>query len=388
MGGEEDIIESFDTGSFESEIEPFVQAHNDFAVRLFKLLNRESGNVFFSPFSLSTCLAMLYCGADGKTEKEIRDTLGYDTANMNKEDISSSVQQFLTDLEKNQGGCVLELASYLLIHSSCVANEEFKTIVESKFRSSISEVSFDEDSKQINKDVKEWVQNKTHMMTHHTESLNTSDIMVLLNGIYFQGSWLQPFDKQSTVLQCFYNQEDDDNAKEVEMMHLKGTLLCLENDEYQVVQLPFRAEEIAMLVLLPTSKITLDAFEDELTPTFIQDMRRNMHKRKVHLELPKFRLEYCKSVKSCLQSSGLEKIFDKTAEFGGISSSEALVISDILHKTVIDINEEGSEATAATVFTVKCDEADTPVLVDHPFIFAIYDLRSDIILFLGKVGEL
>ncbi|KAG8176525.1 hypothetical protein JTE90_020361 [Oedothorax gibbosus] len=175
------------------------------------------------------------------------------------------------------------------------------------------------------------------------------------------------------------------------MMHKEFRFGYYEGGSYTVLQLPYVGRQVAMMVLLPRSLEGIDELEHELTPELFQDLTRQVNPRKVKVALPKFKFEYTKSMKETLKSLGLSKVFDGGAEFGGMSDSN-LCVSNVVHKAVVEVNEEGSEAAAATAVMIakRCMKMlETPnFVVNHPFLFSIYDTESSAVLFLGRINEL
>ncbi|KFM71493.1 putative serpin-like protein, partial [Stegodyphus mimosarum] len=255
----------------------------------------------------------------------------------------------------------------------------------------MQEVDFQKESEKIVQQINEWVKEKTNgMITRLLNSLEPETVVVLLNAIYFKGSWLYQFKKNSTQCQNFYNRGKKDEIQQVEMMQLKAPFLVMENDTFQALKLPYKGKDIAMLIFLPRSLDGLEELESKLNANFIRDVTKRMRERKVKVALPKFRLEYSKSLITAFKNLGMNRIFQRGAELGGMSDSNQLEVSDICHKAVLVVNEEGCEAAAATaVIIMKRRLAIEPLfIVDHPFLFIIYDERNGLILFIGRVQEL
>ncbi|KFM58370.1 putative serpin-like protein, partial [Stegodyphus mimosarum] len=319
------------------------QANNHLSVNLYRVLSKEDGNVFFSPFSLSTALAMLFCGSKSSTSQEMREVLGYEVANIPDENIKSSFQQLLSVLEKTPDNYILCYANSLLSQKDFNVKEEYKTVLEESFKALLMEVDFVHESQNVVSQINNWVKDKTNnMIPQLLDSLDPATVLVILNAVYFKGNWLNKFNEKATFLQYFYNKGMEDNAVQVDMMHLKESFPYLENESFKAVQLPYKGEEIAMLILLPKSRNGLEEVENKLSSNFIQDFKQNMRKMKIELALPKFRLEYSKSMKNAFQELGMKRVFECGADLSGINDSKQLNVSEIIHKAVVVVNEEGS----------------------------------------------
>ncbi|XP_054719257.1 uncharacterized protein LOC129228601 [Uloborus diversus] len=366
-------------------------ANNYLAINLHRLLAEEKQNVFFSPFSISTALAMLFCGSRAETASELKAVLGYEHAKMEDDKVASAFADIVSSIEQSPEDYVLAMANCLMSQKDFEVKDEYKSLLNDSFKAMLQEVDFRNETEEAVNQVNEWVKEKTHeMIPQLLDSLDESTAILLLNAVYFKGKWLNLFQERATFLQYFYNQGIEDNAKQVDMMHLKEEFPYVEKESFKALQLPYKGDEIAMMVLLPNSRDGLEDLESKLTPDLFRDLKQQMRKVKVELALPKFKLEYSKSLKECFQKMGLNKAFQRGAEFGGISDCEELAVSEIIHKAVLDVNEEGSEAAAATVVGVMlcCLTFDPEFIVDHPFIFTIYNTKNDIILFMGRVDEL
>ncbi|GFX55713.1 uncharacterized serpin-like protein TK1782 [Trichonephila clavipes] len=366
-------------------------ASNHLGIHLYKLLAKEKRNVFFSPFSVSTALAMLFFGTEKKTNEEMQNVLGYETTNIKDERLKSCFQKLLDSLESNPDSYNLACANSVLADKEFSVKKEYKSLLIDFFKACVEEVDFmNENDKALNR-INEWVSEKTHgMIPKMLESIDPSTVMVILNAVYFKGFWLEQFDENETILKYFNNKGEENNYKEVDTMHIKKKFMYVEEETYKALQLPYKGGDIAMLILLPNLENGLKELESSLNSTFFQDLKHKMKETKVEVALPKFQLEYEKSLKECFKELGINKIFHSEAELGNISNSANIFVSDIIHKAAVVVNEEGSEATASTVVEIVayCMSFDPEFFVDHPFLFIIYNTKNDLILFMGRVNEL
>ncbi|KFM58371.1 putative serpin-like protein, partial [Stegodyphus mimosarum] len=360
-------------------------------MNVYKLLAKEEKNTFFSPFSLSTALAMVFCGSENETAKEIRLAIGYNVENITGDNIKSGFQQLLSTLEKASDNYVLNYANSLLSQKGFAVKEEYKLVLRESFRALLMEMDFVGESEKVINHINEWVKNKTnHMIPQLVDFLDPSTVMVILNAVYFKGTWSHKFNEKLTFRQNFYNKGTESSMKLVDMMHIKESFLYSEKGSFKALQLPYHGEEIAMLLLLPNSRNGLKELEKQLSADFFKDLKCEMLLTEVDVALPKFRLEYSKSMKEIFQELGIRRLFECGAELGGISDYKELMVSEVIHKAVIIVNEEGTEAAAATfVGFMRCSLTFNPeFIVDHPFAFVIYNTKCDLIIFMGKVEEL
>lgn len=366
-----------------------VEGSNRLAINLHKALARSRENVFFSPFSLSSVLSMLLHGVREDTESELRKCLAYE--NIERDALANTFETFISSLNNFPEGYTISYANSLVMDKQFDVIEQYKSDLSKFFKALCVEADFVNESAAAVDQINDWVKDKTNgMISKLLESLEPSTVVVLLNAVYFKGLWLKQFKEKSTFLQYFYNQGMEDNAKLVDIMHLKESFLWVEKETFKVLQLPYRGEDIAMLVFLPKSRDGLHEMEDLMTPNFIADIKKEMHSRKIEVALPKFRLEYSNELKATFQELGVKRIFQSGADFGGISDCKNLVVSQIVHKAVLEVNEEGCEAAAATAAVImrRSIEYCPEFIVDHPFAFVIYNLKNDLILFMGRVTDL
>lgn len=373
------------------DIIALARANNSLAVSLHRILAEEKQNVFFSPFSVSTAMAMLLCAAEGKTASEMCSVLGYDDAGIKKDDVASIFEEQMSLLLQTPDSYTLSCSNAMLNQKGFNVKEEFKKILFESFKALHMEIDFMQENQKAVDLINGWVKEKTNdMIPKIVQSLDRNTVLILINAIYFKGTWMQKFDKKRTHPQIFYNKGIEDNGKEVDMMKMKEKFPFYEDSILQALQLPYIGEEVAMLILLPRERDGLESLEKNLCPSFVQDLKIKLRKRDVIISLPRFRLEYTKSLVPVFKELGMKHVFSRGAELGIASDSPDLAVSEILHKAVLEVNEEGSEAAAATMVAVMmCALIIEPEFVaDHPFAFVIYNTKSDLILFMGRVNEL
>ncbi|GBM25493.1 putative serpin-like protein TK1782 [Araneus ventricosus] len=367
------------------------EASNNFGIHLYYLLAKENTNVFFSPFSISTALAMLFCGAQKETAKEMREVLGYEAVNIKDEELKSCFQKLLDALDSNQESYTLNCANAVLSNKEFSVKEEYKSLLEHFFNAFFKEVDFVNESDEAVKLVNEWFNKKTNnMIPNILDSLDPSTVLIILNAVYFKGYWSYPFEEDDTNPQDFYNKGDKNNCRQVDMMHIRDIFLYTKKESYKALELPYEGGNISMLILLPNSKDGLSELESSLSSTFIQDLEQSMSETKVEVALPKFKLEYSTSLKEKFQSLGLSRVFNNGAHLNAINDSDELFLSEVNHTAILVVNEEGSEAVAFTGMKVSGSRApmeQAKFIVDHSFMFVIYNVANNLILFMGRVDN-
>ncbi|XP_054716948.1 uncharacterized protein LOC129226369 [Uloborus diversus] len=370
-------------------------ANNDLALNLHRKLSKASqGNVFFSPFSISSALAMLFYGAKGETAEELRTALGYNKANLENEQVHHIFNQFLTQTFSNQNSnaYALKSANAILVDKSVDLIEDYRHEIQRLYEATVQDVEFAKDAPEIVAEVNHWVKDKTNgKIEKLLDKLDRSTALVLLNAVYFKGTWKKQFDAKRTLVQTFYNNGLQSGAKNTEMMHIKEHFPYANIFDCQALELPYKGENISMLILLPNAKDGLTSLEESLTVDKLQAIRKELYKTKVDVAFPKFKIEYDQEMSSYLKSLGAGKIFSPSSDLSGMTSNKVSV-NQVLHKAFVEVNEEGSEAAAVTGVVINrmrpMLDDETDFVADHPFVFAIVDKISDMILFLGHVNTL
>lgn len=358
----------------------------------FKLLAEvevdEDDNMFISPTSLFAALSMVYNGADGETKDEIAEVLqaeGISVADLNEANAS-----LMAMLDKDSKQIQLSMANSIWLNDDFHFQKDFAENNKDYFNAEIEEIDvLDKASaKKINDWVKQATNDKIEDMVE--ESLDPNLVALLLNAIYFKGDWTYEFDKALTENRPFHLK--DGTTKEVPLMNLSEELAYMENDDFQAVSLPYGDEEMSMKVFLPKGEISLETFQQSLTSENWAEWDAEFTPQEGTILLPKFQLEYETILNDALKKLGMATTFDDRADFTKmIEEEKKLSIDEVKQKTFIDVNEEGTEAAAATSIGVVMSSAplDGPFYmeVNRPFFIAITDEETDMILFMGSIGN-
>ncbi|XP_047593809.1 leukocyte elastase inhibitor-like [Lutra lutra] len=377
-------------------MEQLSTANTHFAVDLFRALNKDNptGNIFISPFSISSALAMIFLGTRGNTAAQVSKTLHFDTV----EEIHSKFQSLNADINKCGASYILKLANRLYGERTYNFLPEFLASTQKMYGAELASVDFQQASEDSRKVINEWVKGQTEGKIPELLEAGTVDSMtklVLVNAIYFKGSWEDEFRKEDTADTPFRLNRKD--KKTVKMMYQKKKLPFgyIQDLKCRVLELPYRGKELSMIILLPDDiedgSTGLKKLEEQLTLEKLHEWTKaeNLDWVEVNVHLPKFKLEESYDLNSHLAHLGIEDLFSRKADLSGMSGTRDLFISKVVHKSFVEVNEEGTEAAAATagIATFAMLVHEENFVADHPFIFFIRHNPSSHILFLGRLSS-
>jgi serpin B len=362
----------------------------DFALDLYEQLSSIEGNLFFSPYSILTALAMTYAGARGATADQMRRALYFSLKPEQLHQAFAQLQECMAQIEK-KGGVQLKIANALWPHLTYPFLLEYLALVEHYYGVGITGVNYN-DPEAARDTINAWVEGKTEQKIKQLIPegiLNELTRLVLTNAIYFKGDWARQFDPLITEPAPFWVASGV--SVTASMMYQEGQFHYCEAPGVQILELPYIGGGLSMIVLLPDEVDGLAHLEQNLTAENLVRWTWMVSNgdREVELTLPRFKLSYACQLDKMLQSMGMVDAFsDDEADFSGMDGTDYLYISAVLHKAFVAINEEGTEAAAATAVVVKMrglPEAPAVFRADHPFIFLIQEKSSGSILFLGRV---
>ncbi|XP_067134364.1 iripin-2-like [Centruroides vittatus] len=372
-------------------LKQLAKANNDVCLSLLKTF--PSGqNAFFSAVSIYTVLGMAYGAARGETARQMQDALEYDKAGLTDQNIHQFFRSLNEFLSKGSEEYRLEMANAILTQSGYDIADEYKALLQNSYQALHKEVDFSGNSNQAVGEVNNWVSQKTNgKIVKLLDSLSPDTRMILLNAIYFKGTWKKTFNSDSTRNSPLFN--NGNKQISVPMMKMSEVFPYASFPGFQALELPYKGEEISMIILLPDKYDELQQLESRIDADELKNIFSNMYPIKVDIKFPKFKMEDFKELKGSLSNLGMRDAFTGQADFSGINGKKDLYISSVLHKAVIEVNEEGSEAAAATgiIFLLKSSfpiERIPKFHADHPFLFFIRDRRTDMILFAGRVNSL
>lgn len=362
------------------------KANNKFGINLFNLISKEKNkNLFISPLSISSALLMTYNGANGKTKEDMGKTL--EVQNIKLEDLNSSYSLLKGYLSDDSSDVTLTMANSLWLRKGEQLKEDFTKDMNNFFDAKVSEIDFS--SPDAPKIINDWVSSKTNKkITDLIKKIQPATYLYLINAIHFKGTWNKKFDTAMTINNTFTN--SDGKTKDVLTMFSKDEQNYFEGDKFSAVKLPYGKDKTAsMTVFLPNQDSNLDEFYKNLDENLIASVNSNMQNKKITLGLPKFKLEYERKLNDDLIALGMGVAFNGGADFSKLSPSSGY-ISEVKHKSFVEVNEEGTEAAAATSVAISKNAImkETKFVVDRPFIFTINDEQTNTILFIGAVNNL
>ena len=365
---------------------------SDFATRLHeKLANTHAGkNLFFSPFSIQVALAMCAVGAKGETRKVMADLIGA------PESVDEQNRQYAQMLKSVNGEgerpYQLATANALWGQQGYHFNLDFKLTVANFYDGAFNEVNFLSLPDEAIKIINTWVSDKTDGKIKdliRRVMIDRDTRLVLTNAIYFKGKWEAEFKKANTKDEDWYGLD----TRKVPMMHQRGGYLYYESDDFQALELPYKGEQLSMLVVLPRKKDGLDSLESKWAAQSLYRLvpSRLGHEETVIASIPRFKMETEFELKPELCALGAGLAFSGGADFSGIGE-ERLAISEVVHKAFMEVNEEGTEAAAATAVLMARGLATLrtqPIVfkADHPFLFFIRDRKTNTVFFAGRVFD-
>ncbi len=366
-----------------------VRGNTGFALALYQQLSSESGNLVFSPFSISAALAMTYAGASGETAMEMAEVLRFTLPEMR---LHSAFQALLERLQDEQREGEFALANALWGQQGYGFCEVFLELLGSRYGAGLQEVDYTTDPEAARKAINTWVAEITRDRIAELLSPNALDELtrlVLVNAIYFQGGWAFPFEPGRTTSADFHLQED--RVIEVPMMAREGPFPYAEFDALQVLEMPYEGEDLSMVVLLPRRGVALPELEAAFTTENLMRWIGALDTQPVAVRFPKFTVRSGFSLVETLSAMGMSLAFSHQADFSAMGGRSELVIDDVIHQAFVEVDEQGTEAAAATavVMAERSALAPSPVefRADRPFVYLLRDRATGSILFMGRVTD-
>ncbi len=379
------------------QLQTLAEDNRAFAFSFYQLAREEDENIIFSPLSLSLALSMALEGAESTTEQAMLNGLnlslpkqrihpGFNALLRSIEDSGKAVEDDMTG-----NPFMLNIANSIWGQSDYEFNQDFLNTLALNYGAGIHTVDFKTHPEPAREAINHWVEEETNNKIRDlipSGAIDPLTRLVLANAIYFNGSWLHPFNKNLTGQAPFTTL--DDSLITVDMMSLPGErFLYKQGDGYQAINLPYLSTDFAMTVLIPDQG-AFQIFEQSLTTEKLQSIFNTMSFERVDLQMPSFDYETTINANEILSALGMDEAFDpERADFSGITAEEDLMITDVLHKATITVDEGGTEAAAATAVIIGVTSAmpEDPInlVIDRPFLFLIQHRPTGTILFMGRV---
>ncbi|WP_135605638.1 serpin family protein [Methanococcoides sp. NM1] len=370
-------------------------ANNAFAFDMYSMVKNEDENIFFSPYSIFTAMAICYDGAEGSTKEQISNVFYY---SLSKPVLEESSKEMIDTINSANDEYDLKTANALWIRKNYPLNEQFAHNLKIYYGGNATNVDFRNEPEKSQDIINEWVSTNTNGKIKDLISdgtINSDTAMIITNAIYFKGKWINEFDIENTQKELFYNSSSNEEGTLIDMMYTRQYFNYGESEDAKIVELPYKGNDLCMYIVLP-EKNNIGDFENIFRLSDYNKLKSSMESEKdVRIWLPKFKFDTKTELSDTLRNMGIVDAFTNNANFSSIYDSQkvsgdyVLSIDEVVHQAFIEVNEEGTEAAAATAIEAV-DSAPMPGQImefkaDHPFMFFIEDKRTGCILFVGKV---
>jgi len=376
------------------DVSNVTEANNEFALDFYyHLKDKEEGNIFFSPYSISSALAMTYEGAKGQTAEEMRSVFYFpEDDNIRRTEYAG----MFDEINKEGKEYKLHTANALWAEKDYQFLNEYFNIVEENYAGKVTNLDFKKNAEKARLIINNWVEEKTNNKIKDlipSGEVNALTRLVLTNAVYFKSDWVRQFNENDTKEQDFRISKDNIvRVPTMERIDKEAMFNYAENNDLQILEMPYSGEELSMLVLLPKDE-DLEALENSLSSENLSKWKKDLKEERVKIFIPKFKFETKYFMAKDLEEMGMSTAFSGSADFSGMTGKRDLFISQVIHQAFVEVNEEGTEAAAAAAVIMELTSAGGPskepkILVfraDHPFMFLIQHNATGNILFMGRV---
>ena len=389
---DKDYVAADDSAATADGISQVVSANNQFAIELYQQINKQSKqldkNVFFSPYSLSTAMAMLYIAAEGETKQQIQKTFHYPPLAILNPNSAALYNQF----NKPNPNYDLSTVNNLWMRQDLSPSQTYLDTVQRYYGGQVTNLDFKNSPESSRQIINKTIAKHTKQMIPELlakGSIESSTATVLTNAVYFKSEWAKPFGVQGGT-RPFHNL--DGTMSSQEMMYKTAYFDYMENEHIQMVELPYKSNDLSMLIILPKSKepAAIQKLVADLNSNQVSQWTKQLENQEIFLVMPKFKLQESYSMKPILANMGMPIAFDSRANYSLFNDKLPLKVDSVIHKAVVEVDEKGTVAAAATGIGVQLVMAThkAEITADHPFMFMIKDNKTDAILFLGQVNKL
>ena len=376
-------IKPNDSGATPQTVAEVVGGNNKFAFDLYsQLAKNNEKNVFFSPWSIYTALAMTYEGARGRTAEEMESVLHLPEDDDVRRPSFAWIHNRLNENEEYE----LESANALWAQEGHSFLDSYFGIIENYYGGEIANLDFENGAEEARKAINDWVSEKTGGRIEELIEegmLTPLTRLVLTNAIYFKGEWAKQFDEDATRPENFW--VGPGRTVEVPMMSLTGEFNYTETEEFEALEMPYEGGDLSMLILLPKTRFGLSDLEKDIGPSLLNEIRGGLREQTVDVYMPRFELRTDYELSDALKEMGMASAFSGgIADFSGMDGTRDLFMDLVAHQAFVRVDEGGTEATAATGVVVILGIHKT-FRADHPFLFIIQQTETGNILFMGRV---
>jgi serpin B len=377
------------------DLQALIEGNTAFALDLLKQVSPEtSGNIVYSPHSISLALAMTHAGARGTTEAAIASTMHFQLDQVDLHPAFNQLDLLLASRGQNAQASdgtpfKLNIANALWLQQDADFEADFIDVLGLNYGAGVNLLDYKTDPEAARKTINDWVEDKTEDKIQDllpAGVIKNDTAAVLTNAIYFNAAWRDQFPSQSQ--DAPFALADGTEISVPTMAQMAG-YNHVERPDFHALELPYDQDEVSMVILMPTMGSVQD-LEMNLTAAELEATFAALEPKIVQLALPKFKFETPLPLAQHLKTLGMDVAFSSAADFSGISSTLQLAITDVLHKAMIDVNEKGTEAAAATAVIIgptSAPSSDLDLNIDRPFLFLIRDMETNAILFIGRVAD-
>jgi serpin B len=386
-----------DLGDFPlEELAELAAGNSAFALDLYQQLASQEGNLFYSPYSISSALAMTYAGAEGNTAEEMAAVLHF----LENEDQLhagfNALDQYLEglaemDIPEDQGDPFqLNIANSIWGQKDFSFEEQFLNTLAVNYGAGLRLLDYIQAPEESRQTINQWVSDQTKKKIQDLipeGAITTDTRLVLSNAIYFKATWMETFEESLTEDSIFYGLDGEEIDVEMMSTGSDASYAYYQGDGFQVVALPYVGGQVSMLVIIPDEG-TFKEFEAGFSSEQLDEIVSKMTYSPIALKFPKFEFESEISLAQTLAAMGMPEAVSTAADFSGMTGDKDLFISDVFHKAFVGVDEEGTEAAAATAVIMSLTSAPMDPLqltVDRPFLFAIREHQTNSILFMGRL---
>jgi len=381
-----------------ADLNQLAAGNRAFAVDLYHQLESMDGNLFYSPYSISSALAMTYAGAEGKTAQEMAVVFNFLLEEDRLHPAFNALDQYLDGLAKQEVpddmGDVFQLNIANAIWGQKDFNFEgdFLDILATNYGAGLRLLDYVREPEKSRVTINDWVSDQTEERIEDLipqGAINSDTRLVLSNAIYFEATWLESFEESLTEEKVFHGLDGEEFMIPMMSLGSDASFPYYQGEGFQAVDLPYLGGQVSMLVIVPDEGKFAD-FEGNLNSEMLDEIAGNLAYQPMFLNFPKFEFETEISLATILSKMGMPSAFSDGADFSGMTGNKDLFISDVFHKAFVSVDEEGTEAAAATAVLMELTSAPENPLrleVDRPFLFLIRDHQTNTVLFMGRVVE-